>query len=241
MPPAETPARKAGRSATPGRGSPTEDTPLRQLPVPLALARPEHAMPPVTLLGQTRQRICWGFSPPEDRQEFSGRRPETRQPTEPPGLQKGGLSWGGCCGTGVDWKSDGNRFCRGLSRTESRREPCTPLLLLTAGSHLHSHHPASQSVAVTWEQGPCPGFGKKAASLRKAAGTPSSAHPFSSRPGFDEHHSRPSISASSAHCGVCAPHRPASPRAHPSSPPLPLVVPHSRGLQTFPIKDQIYK
>lgn len=198
-------------------------------------------MPPVTLLGQTRQRICWGFSPPEDRQEFSGRRPETRQPTEPPGLQKGGLSWGRCCGTGVDWKSDGNRFCRGLSRTESRREPCTPLLLLTAGSHLHSHHPASQSVAVTWEQGPCPGFGKKAASLRKAAGTPSSAHPFSSRPGFDEHHSRPSISASSAHCGICAPHQPASPRAHPSSPPLPLVVPHSRGLQTFPIKDQIYK
>ena len=152
MPLAETPARKVGRSATPGRGSPTEDTPLHQLPVPLAPARQEHAMPPVTLLGQTRQRICWGFSPPEDRQEFSRCRPETRQPTELPGLQKGSLSWGGCCGTGVDWKSDGNRFCCGLSRTESRREPCTPPLSLTEGSH----HPASHSVAVTWEQGPCP-------------------------------------------------------------------------------------
>lgn len=150
------------------------------------------------------------------------------------------MSWGGCCGTGVDWKSDGNRFCHGLSRTESQWEPCTLLFLLTAGGHLHSHHPASHSVAVTWEQGPCPGSRKKAASLRKASGTPSPAHPLSSQPGFDEHHSC-SISVSSARCAVCAPHWQASPRVHPSPPPPPPVVPHSRGLQTFSLKDQIYK
>lgn len=149
------------------------------------------------------------------------------------------MSWGGCRGTGVDWKSDGNRFCRGLSRTERRPEHCTPLLLLAAGGPLHSHHPASHSVAVTWEQDPCPASGKKAASLRKATGTSSPALPLSSQPEFDEHHSRVGISVSSAHDGVRAPHQPAIPRAHPSPPPPPLVVPHSRGQQTFSVKGQI--
>lgn len=64
-------------------------------------------------------------------------------------------------------------FFHGLSRTESQWEPCTLLFLLTAGGHLHSHHPGlSHSVAVTWEQGPCPGSRKKAASLRKASWYP---------------------------------------------------------------------